>query len=114
MVFRTLPDIHNSLFFSRHCVPTLLAVNIPFYARINVLFVSKSDNFPLFWLKNKEKFVYMQFLSYICGLNLRKCAHTRTKHIANSAIRHECAYVGTIEAECSDYLLVKGLDGDDG
>ena len=69
MVVRVLRDIHKLYFLAGticlHFYPQIFR----FYASINFLFAHKSNNILLFRLKNINKFVYMQFLLYICGLN---------------------------------------------
>ena len=66
MVVRTLRDIHKLYFLAGtmclHFYPQIFRC----YASINVLFAYKSNNILLLRLKNINKFVYMQFLSYIC------------------------------------------------
>ena len=65
MVVRALRDIHNPYFLAGTVCLHFYPQKIRFYASINVFFAHKSNNIILFRLKNINKFVYMQFLSYI-------------------------------------------------
>ena len=67
MVVRTLRDIHKLYFLAGTACLHFYSQKIRFYASINVFFAHKSNNILLFRLKNINKFVYMQFLLYICS-----------------------------------------------
>ena len=71
MVVRVLRDIHKLYFLAGTMCLHFYPQIIRFYASINVLFAHKSNNILLFRLKNINKFVYMQFLLYICALIVR-------------------------------------------
>ena len=52
MVVRTLRNIHKLYFLAGTAYLHFYPQIIRFYASINVLFVPKSNNIVLFWLKN--------------------------------------------------------------